>query len=264
MNQFGIVLSNKSSKEEFKVFIYFKPMDYFDWSLFIDSPEMYEKSSIRYLADKYIVSATKTEGDVTTSLTSVDISSLPIPICKEFVDKLVEKSGFANTEYFDSLLERSKTISSTIVGAYDLFIYLHAGIDVYLKMLKCTVAERAQFVAVLERLTGITVKERFNIAVEAQADLDLTSPAGKYRPMKNGRAATGLRQNREPQHDFQPSSEKPDASSLDSLLNHSRNELSRALQEGMMNGRRKDFDWMHDNKELSRLDNDPGMEVEPT
>ena len=249
MREYGVSVADKTSKD--RVDVYFTPMTYVDWCTYNTSTESYDNASIRYLFKKYVRSAVlkKSEGD-TVELGTVQLCALSPSVLKEIVDKMILKAGFSAIDEFVTLLNQLERNASTLPGAYDLFIYLNTSIDVYVSFLEKTMYERAAFIATLEKVTAISVKDRFDLSLEVGCDLDLITPPTSYRPKSKGKAVTSLR-------------DKFNGTDVSEEQIEAFEESSRSLRDELRRGRsqqkRQSFDWTKDNQELETFSNDPGM-----
>ena len=259
MKEYGVSVTDKTTGE--KIEIFFSPMSYSDWSVYSKSSDLYDKPAARYIAKRYVSLANRVSKDgIKTAIDVSSIPDLPPAVTKEIIDKMVLKAGFGDISETDSVLDALENMASTIVGAYDLFIYIHTNIETYLVMKDKNFYERLSLVASLQRLTGISVKERFSDSIRFGTDLDLVTPPSNYRPKKNGKPISPLRESADAENSQQyreSNTSIVEGTDLDSTQQEAINNAKMSLREALAQGRRnpkKYFDWNKDNTEFSSFE----------
>jgi len=238
MKQHGVRIKRKKDGQEVFLDVFHLSLSYMDWAIYAGSTDLFDPATVRYLLTQYVVRAV----DNGKELTIQELLAEDMSVIENVISNIVKKSIFQSPEEFDKLLAALESKSRTLFGCYDLFIYQHLGIDSYLRMLDVDAEARIQIVMMLEKITGINVRERFDEAVAKTIPLDLMSTPDQYkRSMKKygaPRPQTGEKR-RSPLDEFRDTSkERPSPSkekmpsNIDAMLAESRSALADALNAG--------------------------------
>lgn len=177
MKQYGLRLRRPKSKDGESVLeVYHLSLSYMDWAVYSGSDELFDPSTVRYMIHQYVIKVVDNGQEVPVDF----IMSEPTVIIEKIISSIVSKSIFTDDAQIESIMDSLRKKSKTLAGSYDLFVYLHGGPDLYLRMLEQDAYTRAQVIMMLELGTGITVKERFDRAVKDKIALDLVSDPSTY------------------------------------------------------------------------------------
>jgi len=256
MREFGISVEDPRTGRSVTVF--FIPMTYIDWLTHSDEESMLEPANVRYLLAKYITRCfhdEDTEENAMEPLELMDIDPQPL---STIIHLMIKKSGFSDTSEFEQTMKQLEYLSRTLMGAYDTFIMLNAGMDTYLNLLEQEASVRASFIVQLEHLTGIDVSKRFEECLADQSPLDVVNPPDVYernrmqqrkgRPINSTR--TGI--NRVPGV-TRPTGTPP--GDFNDLTAASRAALDQSLAMSKANKdakERRAYNWQQDNADIMR------------
>ena len=260
MKQYGLRLT-RQDKSTIK--IYYNSLSYIDWVMYTSTEERTDPSTIRYIISNYVVRFVDGEEDKETIL----IMDESVSILNTTIESIYNKSLFNEEDKYIELMAELEKRSRTLIGTYDLFIFLKMGPDFYINMLSQDSYTRALILSMIEKSTGIKVKERFTYAVENNIPLDIISDNEAYAKdlRKNGKPVPKPQTSAAPPmeaHNKTMSTldnmkqDKRAPSNVEAMLADSRNELSRALTEGRTQKKTvKPFNW---NKDESNFNDSPG------
>jgi len=256
MKQYGLKITRKDGS---KLEVYYQSLSYIDWSVYSSTEEMFEPSTIRYLIGTYVNRVLVNGEEVNPGVIfEEDVATL-----QQIVHNLFEKSIFSEEDKFNKMLGTLEKRSRTLMGCYDLFIFLKLP-DYYLQMLEQDAYTRAQIIMMLEQSTGINVKERFEHAVHNNVPLDLISDPDSYK--KNIRRHGGpvpanphrmnpLHQHQQTMEQMKPATQQDMPSNVDAMLSESRNALAQALHAGRKKPQQKPaFNWQNDEANFSNIE----------
>lgn len=252
MHEYGFAYRIRQSTE---LEVYHTPVHYADWIRFFVPESRYVESSIRYLVQRYCTRAYLIENGVRSeqlaadSLLVRDSPAYSQAFLIEVVDSIITKTTFDKGNEFAQDVDGRREFSTTLIGTYDFFIFLYLGPESYLSLLEADDAQRAQIIAMLERQTGISVRERFDTAVRNNIGIDLTKPARQYQgDLKR------LQRNRpgiEGQTDVSPL----DPKTLEAVT-QCRQALAQDLLAGATAGKKKTFDFASDQRAYAQFEHD--------
>lgn len=171
MKEHGLhLVIEKGQPHELALEVYFWSMQYQDWTL-LESAKIYETSTIRYLLFKYV---SRVINSKTSEVQPVEsLLSIPVVYINSIVDAIIGKSVFNDEDAFSELMKKASHYLHTKQGAYDYFLFLHGGYDLFRQSLSMNAYERSQLIAIMEEKAGINVAERFSYSIANETDLDL-------------------------------------------------------------------------------------------
>ena len=233
--------------------VYFTPMSYIDWLTHADEEVMLESSSVRFLLAKYV---TRVYDQSEAPVDPVDLLDLPPQTLASLIRSMIGKSGFSNPDEFEKLMIRLEYMSRTILGAYDYFIMVHLGPEIYLSMLEQDASVRANLVTQLERHTGIDVSVRFEESIRDGSPLDVVSDPDKYEKNKiKMRKGRPLNHTKTPLNNIpgvtRPQGTPPD--DFSDLVNRAGQALNMQMAMDKSNKDAKEkraFNWQKDNVDM--------------
>ena len=154
-----------------------------------------------------------------------------------------------------------------MIGAYDFFIYIHAGLDGYLRALEADAHSRAQLIVVLEKATGISVERRFEDSITNETPLDLYSEPGSYEnKMRQSLRKNQMhgKQNRQPSTPpgTYPVQERPPVKA-DDMVEATRHALQQELAVATANRNAKQarFNWQDDQAAIESFERTQDKEL---
>lgn len=260
MKQYGLKITKKDGAT---LEIYYQSISYIDWSLYASTEEMFEPSTTRYLINTYVSRVIESGTDIPpASLLTEDIS-----IIHRVVNALFKKSLFDDENAFLAILTTLEKRSRTLIGCYDLFLFLKMGPEFYIQMLDQDAYTRAQIIMMIEKSTGISVKERFEHAVHHNIPLDIISDPDTYNknlrkhggpvPLHPQRKTTPLQNHQQTMNGLQNNTDTDSATTVQTMLDDSRIALQEALSTGRnKSGKRPSFNWGSDEAQFNQFNQD--------
>lgn len=246
---YRVVLRDKTTGAEYTA--QFGEVSYIDTIAFSDESRRYEAPVLRYLLATYVHQVT--QGTPPRTLEFEEVLALPEPLIKLLVDSIIEKATLGSEERFTALVKHMEEQSLTLLGSYDVFLYAHLGPELYLSLLTQPPHIRAQVITLVEKTTGINVKERFDEAIKTGKPVDLITTGAAYEQQRR-RAQKGAPPNRPPVQKysgrFAPEQLPTD---IDEMIEASHQSLSQALNAARQ-GKAEKFSWSREAAELSRFE----------
>ena len=258
MKQYGLRIKRKiDDGRESYIEVYHLPLSYMDWAVYSGSDELFDPATVRYLLYQYVTRVVLDGEESTVQKLLTD----HVSVIESVVTNIVKMSIFQDEEKFSSLIASLDQKSKTLIGCYDLFVFQQMGAPFYLSMLELDAYTRAQVIMMIEKSTGINVKERFDEAVRLKIPLNVMSGPDQYKRdmRKFGVSAPVRDKRRPPMEDFNNTqknmaglTQEKMPSNVDVMLS----EASRSLSEALNAGRKKTaaksqpqklpFDWHKD------------------
>jgi hypothetical protein len=267
MKQYGVRIRRKNSRGEDKILdVFHLPLSYMDWAVYSSSEELFDPATVRYLFDRYVIRVIEEGIDLTVR----DLLESDASVIETVVSNIIKKSTFQDPNSFPALVKSLESVSKTLAGCYDLFIFQQLGPDFYLRMLDSDAYTRAQVIMMLEKSTGISVKERFDEAITKKIPLDLLSSPDQYKRdmRKHGMSRPNMRPQRKPPLDefknssrdlnIPPASKDKMPSNIDSMLSEAKSSLAEALNAGRKKAKNKKstFDWTQDEASFNQFESE--------
>lgn len=261
MQEYGIQVSDSVGQ---RMNVYFMPMSYIDWVKYSDAGVASNKdpSVVRYLLKTYVTRTFTTEINSNGNAMQVEgtadsICDMPPGVQNRIIHSMFEKSGFdvEDDEYSD-LIMRLERKSRTLMGCYDYFLFMHGGLEFYIRCLELDSKTRAQIIMLMEKTTGISVRKRFQDSVTLEQPLDLVSENSKYEgkmrnDMRSGRIHKTPRDNSLPDGVEQVRENLPP--DINQMLHSSRIALENEFRSASV-GKKKTFDWQADEAAITGVD----------
>lgn len=241
-----ITLKDKLSGISYKVT--FRELSYIDAIAFEDEARRYQPPIFRSLFLEYVQEVVK--GDPPEVVSFDELISLPEHLLKLLVDAMFERSTYLAPDAFTTLIESLGERSLTLEGTYDVFLYAHLGPQLYLELLKAPPHVRAQLIVMIEKTTGIRVKERFEEAVKTGKPVDLITTGASYDRNKRRNEPRRQEPVRKYTGRFTPEELPHD---LDEMLELSKRTLDETLAAAKM-GNPEKFSWTREAAELARFE----------
>jgi hypothetical protein len=265
MKQYGVRIKRKKDGKESYMDVFHLPLSYMDWAVYSGSKELFDPATIRYLLNQYVVRVIEEGAELSINqLLESDMS-----IIETVIGNMIKKSIFQNQDDFTQLVMSLDKASRTLSGCYDLFIFQHLGPDFYLRMLEADAYTRAQVIMMVEKTTGISVKERFDEAVAKNIPLDIMSSPDQYkramkkygmpRPNMGARRRSPLDEFKETAKDIPiPPTKDKMPSNVDAMIADARSSLADALNAGRNKTQRVKpaFDWQKDQGTFEQFENE--------
>lgn len=261
MKHYGVKVDDGKRKLE----VYFRALSYIDWATCYDPEEMLDPSTVRYIVSEYVLRVVTNGEDISP----LELLSAPVAVQQSVITAIFNKAIFQDDEKYAKIMLTLEQRSRTLIGCYDLFLYLHLGVEVYLQLLDQDAYTRSQVVMMLEKRTGVNVRERFDFATKNNVALDLISDPDTYK--RNLRKHGGpvpanpmTRQNPLYQHQkTMQQMQKPQGpdmpSNIDTMLTDSRSALQAALNAGRKKAglpQKQKFNWQTDERQFGQVDSE--------
>jgi hypothetical protein len=268
MQEFGIKVSDSTGKQ---MILYFLPMSYLDWLKYSPTGVLHssDPAVARYLVRNYItrayyVSITQDGKTEHAELTTEEILDTSTGVVSKILESMFDKAGFSPDEEYVRLIEKMETSSRTITGSYDYFLFIHGGIDLYLRAIEMDAVTRAQIIMLMEKATGVSVKKRFDDSIEYKVPLDLQSDNSKYE----GRMRTDMRRgiiHKEKRKGTIPDGTQEVAESVPpdtkEMIERSRAALETELSAARSGGKKRAFDWSRDEAAITGFEKKQDKEI---
>lgn len=245
-----VILRDKLRGTEYVV--RFRELSYLDALTFAREERRYQPAVYRYLIAEYVLDVYE-KGDSPRSLGVDEVFDFPEHLIKLMVDTIVERSTVLNEEAFLGEVENLGQQSLTLMGTYDVFLYVHLGPELYLQLLTQPPNVRAQMVVLIEKTTGINVKERFDTAVATGAPVDLITTGAEYKKQQRRREKGGPEPRRPVQKYAGRFAENEVPQDIDEMIALSKQTLDEAIAAAQR-GKPERFSWSREAAELSRFE----------
>lgn len=256
MQEFGIKIVDSTGQA---LSVYFMPLSYIDWVKYSDMgvASINDPSVSRYILKTYVTRALSIGTSDTSEIPIETLCEMPPSIQHKILEAIVNKSGFdMEDSQYSEVITKLERKSRTLMGCYDYFIFLHGGLDFYLRCLELDSKTRAQIIMLMEKTTGISVYKRFNDSIKMETPLDLVSENSKYEgkvrsDMRSGRIQPQKRASSLPEGTHQVRDNVPP--DLGQMIAHSRSTLENDLRAGQRK-KKQSFNWQEDEAAISGFD----------
>lgn len=247
-----IGIKDKEHRTEYT--ISFTQLGYLDYLRCCDEAFRYAKEILRYIFSSYIIKGTIKNDSEERELSLDELFDLPEGIHKQVIDAIVTKSYFNSDEEIDKIINMLKDQSLTYVGTYDILLYAHLGPELYLQLLNETPHVRLQMALMIEKITGISVRERVNDALKTGSPIDLITTGGKYKQQqRRGSRVGSLYEKQKAQQPLKQYAGKFTSEELPVDLNEmvaiSQQSLQEAIELGKK-GKSTKFNWLDEVREM--------------
>ena len=250
---YRVVIRDKQSGEEYRA--QFEEIPYLEYVCFSPEEKRYTPPVYRYIFAKYLISLTKAEkgeaGEEHELGSEYAMTKLPEHLVKLLVDAMFDKSRTVTEDDFDKLIEYLGKQSLTKLGTYDVFLYIHLGPEMYLQLLNAPTHVRAQLITLIEKTTGINVRDRFEEALRTGAPVDLITTGAAYDRQRR----KGVSQQPITKKYAGKFAQEELPADIDQMIEASQRSLSEVL-EAARRGKPEKFSWTKEAAEMSRFESE--------